>query len=78
MAVRNTAQTHVDQMEARISELEEALRMISAETKESNEPIGRSVFKALATCGEIADLALLTPLRSEDQPERRAYVERTV
>lgn len=36
----------------------EALRMISVEAKEPNEPIGRSVFKALATCGEIADLAL--------------------
>ncbi len=38
--------------------LRAALAMISAEAKESNEPIGRSVYKALATCGEIADLAL--------------------
>ncbi|MFC3072403.1 hypothetical protein [Shinella pollutisoli] len=46
-------------LEDKISELRTALEMISAETKESNEPIGRSVYKALATCGEIADLALL-------------------
>lgn len=39
-------------------QLSTALEMISAESKESNEPIGRSVFKALATCGEIADVAL--------------------
>lgn len=38
--------------------LRAALEMISAEAKESNEPIGRSVYKALATCGEIADIAL--------------------
>lgn len=43
----------------RIIMLETALEMISAEAKESNEPIGRSVYKALATCGEIADVALL-------------------
>lgn len=40
------------------AELRAALEMISAEAKESNEPIGRSVFKALAACGEIADVAL--------------------
>ena len=45
-------------MKREMAELRSALEMISAESKESNEPIGRSVFKALATCGEIADVAL--------------------
>lgn len=45
-------------LKAENERLRSALRMISAETKESNEPIGRSVYKALATCGEVADLAL--------------------
>lgn len=47
-----------------LAQAEEALRMISAEAKESNEPMGRSVFKALATCGEIADLALQSSFSS--------------
>ena len=38
--------------------LREALKMISQESKEDNSVLGRSVFKALETCGEIADLAL--------------------
>lgn len=40
------------------AELRTALEMISAESRTDNAPIGRSVFKALATCGEIADVAL--------------------
>jgi hypothetical protein len=48
----------VEALHAQVEKAREALRMISVESKEPNEPVGRSVFKALNTCGEIADLAL--------------------
>ena len=42
----------------REAKLLEALKMISQESKEDDSVMGRSVFKALRTCGDIADLAL--------------------
>lgn len=56
----------VADLEAENARLRVVLEMISTETKESNEPIGRSVYKALATCGEIADLALSTKEPTHD------------
>jgi len=55
----NDAKADIATLAAENERLRNALAMIAAETKESNEPIGRSVFKALATCGEIAELALV-------------------
>lgn len=57
-ALADQAAVEITLLQRELEAAQEALRMISAEAKEPNEPIGRSVFKALATCGEIADLAL--------------------
>jgi len=54
-------------------QVDAVMRMISAEAKESNEPIGRSVFKALATCGEIAYLALQSALSSHAPKEETGW-----
>lgn len=59
------------------AELRDALEMISAESKESNEPIGRSVFKALATCGEIADVALRALLSKESAGQDGSAINST-
>ena len=64
-AIGEEAADRITALQAQNRKLVEALRMISVEAKEDNSVLGRSVYKAIKACGDMADLAIAEAEKGE-------------